>query len=442
MFYGDFEDSGKGNNGGLAILLKGLGNEISKNKKISIVVTITISNNLHKPFISYYENKHIFIRLPIYMDEKEEDPFIGRELFIKRYIDRFLKRARLDPDIFHIRYLDNGSRAVSLLSEELNKKLVLTLTPDPHRNMFNDRGNLRKIEFNELIAKLNKIKIGDELIYRSDGILGIGNESMKKELEIYFPQLGENVINNSVKMISEGIEYKLPGSHEEIKKAMDERFLLEEIDKDFFKKPIIMNVGRLNSLKGQIELLKAWASCRLSKTYNLLIIGGDLENPNNDEKEIISFFEEYIRSNHHLKNNFYHMGAIPNEKVRVLENNIMKNKFTYPHIYLCSSKKEEFGIAILEALSQGFLAIGPMRGGVKSYINNGENGFLINTSSSESISKEVEDIIYNSNINNENFRKIQDAGKKTVDEYFSIEKISQEFLDFYLSVKGEDKYEI
>lgn len=66
MFYGDFEDSGKGNNGGLAILLKGLGNEISKNKKIAIVVTITISNNLDKPFISYYGNKHIFIRLPIY----------------------------------------------------------------------------------------------------------------------------------------------------------------------------------------------------------------------------------------------------------------------------------------------------------------------------------------------------------------------------------------
>ncbi len=93
MFYGDFEDSGKGNNGGLAVLLKDLGDEISKDSKVSFVFTITITEKSNQPFISYYGENHVFIRFPIYLDPSESEPFIKRELFIKRYIAKFLKES-------------------------------------------------------------------------------------------------------------------------------------------------------------------------------------------------------------------------------------------------------------------------------------------------------------------------------------------------------------
>ncbi len=243
-------------------------------------------------------------------------------------------------------------------------------------------------------------------------------------------------------MIGEGIKSNIQHEEEEFESIVDEAFILGEIKEEFFDKPIILNVGRLDNIKGQVELLKAWGDSKLCQTHNLLIVGGDLINPNKEEERIINFFKDYIRKNPHLRENFYHIGAIENQSIRLLEKHIMKKDLNYPHIYLCSSIKEEFGLAILEAQSQGFLIIGPKKGGVKAYIRDRENGFLINTSSSEMISKETTQILYNLNIGNEEFKKIQKAGKKTVDDYFSIEKISQRFLSFYLYIKGEENNEI
>ena len=440
MFYGDFEDSGKGNNGGLAVLLKDLGDEIAKNSNISSVFTITIDEKSNKPFISYYGEKHVFIRLPIYLDHSMGDPFIKRELFIKRYIGKFLKRAGIEPDVFHIRYLDNASKAVANLSKELNSKLVFTLTLDPHRNMSDEAGNFKELDFSELIEKLNKIKIGDELVYLSDGIVGLGKEKVGKELKKYFPQFKYKNIDKKVRMIGEGIQ--IDKSFDDGSIDLNEFMKLEENNKDFFKMPIILNVGRLSIQKGQIELLKAWSNSKLSETHNLLIIGGDLEKPSDEEKTIIGFFNDYIEKNPRLKDRFIHKGAMENEDIRLLERNIIKKDFKLPHIYLCSSIKEEFGIAILEAMAKGFLAMGPIKGGVKSYIKNEINGFLINTSNWKTIAGEAEKYIYDSEIDRDTFKTIQAQGQRTVIENFSMEKISKEFLSLYLFLKGVEYDEI
>ena len=442
MFYGDLEDSGKGNNGGLAVLLKGLGDEISKDDRLSFVFTITITGKLNKPFISYYGEKHVFIRLPIYLDETISDPFIKRELFIKRYIGDFLKKKEIKPDIFHIRYLDNASKAVANLSKELNKQLVFTLTPDPHRNMFDESGKLKQYSFTELIEKLNKIKIGDELLYKSDGLVGIGDKDVRDELEIYFPQLKEENMSEKIRMIGEGIQINKEVYEGDSNEYLNEFIKSNEIDKDFFEKPIILNVGRIAIQKGQIELLKAWSNSKLSQTYNLLIIGGDLENPSKEEEMIINFFKEHMEKSPHLKSKLFHKGAMPNENIKLLEKSILNNSFDYPHIYLSSSIKEEFGISILEAMSLGYLAIGPIKGGVKSYIKNGENGFLIDTSSWETIAKESVRYIFDFKIDKDGFKKIQDAGRKTVYEHFSMNKIAGDLLSFYFSLKGKKNNEL
>ena len=439
MFYGDFEDSGKGDNGGLAVLLKGLGEEISKDSRIAHVFTITITQELHKPFISFYGDKHVFIRLPMYLDQSVSDKFIKRELFIRRQIARFLKGANIKPDVFHIRFLDNASKAVAHLCKEWGSKLVFTLTPDPHRNMFDESGQSKEFGFNELIEKLNKIKIGDELINRCDGIVGIGNGDVKSELEIYFPQFKDEEVNRKIKMIGEGIQIDKSIDAEAI--AVNSNNLIET-NKGFFERPVILNVGRLAVIKGQIELLKAWANSRLSETHNLLIIGGDLERPNTEEAMVIDFFEDYLQRHPQFKDRFIHKGAMSNSDIRLLERNLIKRDFDSPHIYLCSSVKEEFGIAILEAMSIGFLTLGPIKGGVKSYMRNGENGFLIDTSNWKTIANGAEKHLYDSNIDKVQVKKIQAAGQRTVDENFSIKKISNEFVSFYLSLKGEEAYEI
>ncbi len=434
MFYGDFEDSGKGNNGGLAILLKSLGSEISFDKRIDQVITISISDVTEKPFMVYYQDNHLFVRLPAYLDRTVNDPFLKRELSTKRYIKNYLEKLDTYPDLFHIRYLDNASVAVAKLSKELNKKLVLTLAPDPHRNMIDEEGVLKKFDFDDLKILANKIVIGDTLIFKSDKVLGIGGERVSKELHLYFPQFTHYHIKNKVKMIAEGI--KTDKDMFEDKENIDVYNLSELIGThpSFCDKPIILNVGRLAKIKGQVNLFTAWLNSKLNKDYNLLIIGGDLENPSKDEQEIIDLFNQGIKDHPKLKHRFYHRGALHNDEIKLVEKIIVEKTFNLPHIYLASSIKEEFGIAILEAMSQGFLIIAPIKGGVKSYIRNGKNGFLIDTSSSETIVRATEQILYNSGMSIEEFRETKKAGKDTVEKEFSIDKIAKTFIDTYLSV--------
>ncbi|MDN6627012.1 MAG: glycosyltransferase, partial [Pisciglobus halotolerans] len=162
--------------------------------------------------------------------------------------------------------------------------------------------------------------------------------------------------------------------------------------------------------------------------------GGDLNRLNADERSMVAFFKSYIKKNPHLKNHFHHLAALPNEEIRRLEKEIIKKTFYYPHIYLCSSKKEEFGLAILEALAQTFLVIGPIKGGVKSYLENGKNGFLIDTTNSKTIASETESILAYLKDHQEEVATIRKAGKKTVFDQFSLRKIAVDFLSTYRAI--------
>jgi glycosyltransferase involved in cell wall biosynthesis len=65
-----------------------------------------------------------------------------------------------------------------------------------------------------------------------------------------------------------------------------------------------------------------------------------------------------------------------------------------PNVYLSSSLKEEFGISIIEAMTAGFLIIAPRSGGVSSYIQNAENGFLIDTYTADEMKRGIESIFF------------------------------------------------
>lgn len=440
MFYGDFENSGKGNNGGLAIFLKNLGKELSKSDAVEKVITLGVATDwdTNQSLITEYSTGHLFVQIPMFMDRSNSTEFLKKEYIIKRTIARYLEKLALRPDIYHVRFLDNASMAIARLSEEQNKKLVVTLAPDPHRNMSQSTGALQSFDFDLLIEKLNKILIGDKLVRRSDKIVGIGSRVLKDELQQYFPQLKVKENQNKVHMISEGIQIDHSLLKQEGKAVTPDELAGLGVTQSFLEKPIILNVGRLNELKAQDQLVKAWINSDLSTMYNLLIVGGDLEQPNAEEKEMIDFFNEQLALNPHLADNFLHLGALSNDQIRTLEQKIRAEQNDYPQIYLCSSKKEEFGIAILEALSQRFLVLGPKKGGVKSYLKDNVNGFLIDTIDWETIAHATEEIVQRLKNQKESFEKIQQAGQTTVTDNFSMAVITEDFLSLYLSLQTKE----
>jgi glycosyltransferase involved in cell wall biosynthesis len=437
MFYGDPEHSGKGQSGGLGTLLKTLGNQLSKQQHISQVITLSVTQdwNEQTPLLHQYEQGHWLIRLPVYLNMEDAHAFVKREMAIKRTAARFLTLIQIKPDLFHIRYLDNASKAMALLSKEMHAKLVFTLTPDPHRNMVDANGDILCFKVEETLEKLNKISIGDELLAMTDGIVGIGGESVKQELELYFPQLNHAYDPSHFRMIGEGIHTEIDTQDFDVWKFIDDHALRFRIPEENRNRPVILNVGRFSRQKGQHNLLKAWGESRLWKDFNLVIIGGGAEAKKEEEQEIASFFDDFMSSNPNLNGRFAHVEALPNEAIRRVERKLMESKTgSYPNLYVCSSAKEEFGISILEAISEGFLAFAPVNGGAKTYLVDGVNGFLIDTANESAIREDLERVIYQSKLQLEDYEKIQHAGKRTVLDQFSIEKIAGRFVELYLGL--------
>jgi glycosyltransferase involved in cell wall biosynthesis len=132
-----------------------------------------------------------------------------------------------------------------------------------------------------------------------------------------------------------------------------------------------------------------------------------------------------------------HLNALPNLTIRRLERSVIEGLPTdLPHVYLCSSLKEEFGIAILEAMSAGLLAVAPVRGGVGNYVNTGENGFLIDTSDADRLRGGMESVLLKG-LNPEDLKIIAERGRQSVHDLFNIRRIADIFNDFYRDLLKE-----
>jgi glycosyltransferase involved in cell wall biosynthesis len=207
----------------------------------------------------------------------------------------------------------------------------------------------------------------------------------------------------------------------------------------FVELPVILNVGRLAPIKGQHRLVEAWAESSLRKRFVLVLIGGNLESPGVEEREMLAAIDTVVERHSDLEGRFCHLSALDNAQVRLLERVLVSRRQSVrpqpvPPVYLCSSLKEEFGISILEAMSAGFLIMAPRRGGVSTYVEDGTSGFLIDTSSSGSMRKALEAVLDSGGAADERLREIAERGRRFVAANFSIESIAGRFSDFYRAV--------
>jgi glycosyltransferase involved in cell wall biosynthesis len=61
-----------------------------------------------------------------------------------------------------------------------------------------------------------------------------------------------------------------------------------------------------------------------------------------------------------------------------------------PHgVYVCASSKEEFGIALLEAMATGLAVVAPDAGGPPTYVEEGVTGYLVDTRDPERLADAI-----------------------------------------------------
>jgi glycosyltransferase involved in cell wall biosynthesis len=147
--------------------------------------------------------------------------------------------------------------------------------------------------------------------------------------------------------------------------------------------PLVMSVGRLHRVKGMATLVEAWAGdAELVARCNLLIVGGDLAHPSPDEREQVDLIDEVLARFPAAAGGLMMPGHRPNDVVAVwlAAARAGRDGAVGPAgVYVCSSLKEEFGLALLEALASGLVVVGPAAGGPATYVDEGVTGVLVDT---------------------------------------------------------------
>ncbi len=144
----------------------------------------------------------------------------------------------------------------------------------------------------------------------------------------------------------------------------------------------MVSLGRLHRVKGMATLVEAWASGPLRERANLLIIGGDLEHPSLDEREQLARIEAAVPAGERDAAGLILAGHRPNDVAAFW---LAAARFGLPGltaaggVYVCASVKEEFGIALLEAMATGLMVVAPDGGGPATYVQDGVTGVLTQT---------------------------------------------------------------
>jgi glycosyltransferase involved in cell wall biosynthesis len=160
------------------------------------------------------------------------------------------------------------------------------------------------------------------------------------------------------------------------------RDLVSQLPPERHGLPLVVSLGRLHRVKGMATLVEAWAAGPLRERANLLIIGGDLDHPSLDEREQLERIAAVVPADERERAGLLLPGHRPNEVAAFW---LAAARFGLPGltapggVYVCASVKEEFGIALLEAMATGLMVVAPDGGGPATYVQDGVTGVLTQT---------------------------------------------------------------
>ena len=442
MFHGSINQPGVGDSGGLSIFLNQLGNALAENQNIRQIITFVTSTtavDLVKPLKKGNPN-HLLVTLPIH-DQRQIDKndYVAYPLQLRTLLRLFLNEIAPLPDIFHLRFNDIHTLTAAEIARQMNIKTALTLTADPHRAIekhFETKTNLDADDDQTLTVSLFRVLIADRLLHQSDAIVLLPSKQGVVDLLPYFPQIPQIIQQKTFAVIPEGIEI---AATDDLQNSPLEPILAQikrsKEDPSHINRRLIMNVGRLSPIKQQDLLVEVWLQSGLWQTTDLILIGGSPSNPTPTEQKMLRSIEKLLQQFPAAKPYFFLLPALPNGQIRALETFLKDHyPFRQPPVYVCSSLKEEFGIAILEAMSAGWLAIGPQAGGLSSYIQDGENGFLADTSEIKRFEQKLLTIL---SIEEQELGKISARGQNTVRENYDIHRISELLVDLYIKTASD-----
>ncbi len=399
--------AGAGDNGGIATMLIRLGDALAAEPGVARVLTMSRgSADAAVDALSDRSTGHVLAPIPLMSEPTDAANAWPLSVAAERGIRRALT-AHGRVDVMHLRMADVGSMAAATVATSLGIPTVFTLAPDPHAviHALDMTGALTRAGFGSVDERehywfrtslVRRLATGahhcalfprPELRDRLEDLLGIDIDQDPSRYTVVPEGIDVRVSEQAraeVTAVQEGV------AGQALSPALaDLDRLIAQLPEHRRGLPLAISVGRLHRVKGMATVVEAWASdAALRSRCNLLIAGGDLDAPSADESGQLAAIDAVIAQYPDAAAGLILAGHRPNDVVAVWMAAAqwgLREAIAPGGVYVCGSLKEEFGLALIEALAAGLVVVGPEGGGPATYIEEGVTGFLVDTRSPQQV---------------------------------------------------------
>jgi glycosyltransferase involved in cell wall biosynthesis len=372
---------GSGDAGGIASLLRSLGTSLAGVDGIAEVITVTRRHD-GEDVSEHLAPGHRVMRI----DVGPPGPMPWRQAWTHRIeIERQLSELGRSLEgrqvVWHLRMADVGTLAAAAAARRLGQAVVFTAAPDPHIviDALQDDGRLDRARFAVEDAALQywfRARMVERLTAQADRLVVLPRPTIGDELvELLGVDRSEL---ERVSVVPEGVDVA------QIDRARARRAqrgtppavqrIIAALPPERRCLPWILSVGRLHPTKGPQRIVDAVISePGLSQRVNVVLVGGDLRRPSADEQSTIELVRAAARGADPALVTL--TGNLPPADVA----DLLVEVADHGGVYVCASDKEEFGLAIVEAMAAGAVVVAPARGGPRSYVDDGDTGVLCDT---------------------------------------------------------------
>jgi glycosyltransferase involved in cell wall biosynthesis len=482
---------GAGDNGGIATLLVRLGDALVAESQTAgdgaggegrarVKRVVTISRGTHADALSSLscvrsaQGAHAFATVPFLGGPVPAVEAWPRRIATQRGIARVLRAAGPIRAI-HLRMAEVGSLAAATVARSRGIPIVFTVAPDPHAviDSLDAAGALTRESFGTVDEGEHfwfRARLVQRITADAAHIVLFPRQELKRDMRRL---LGIDIAAypRGHSVLAEGIDLKvIERSCAEVRVAAgaaeaadgvagaaaatltgapaaplssgaalaleDLDALLRSLPAARRGLPLAVTVGRLHRVKGMATLVEAWAGDPgLRQRCNLLVVGGDLEHPSGDEQEQLSGMEAVTPLADAPARGLLLAGHRANGTVAYW---LAAARYGRPGLaapagaYVCASVKEEFGLALLEAMATGLAVVAPGSGGPATYIENGVTGFLVDTRDTRALARAVADALDFAAGPGGDVRA--ERARETVARNFTIEAMAASLSDVYAQV--------
>ena len=394
---GQLSLGGRGDTGGVASLLVSLGEALASRPEIDHVLTIgrgTVTDAILGPSLSS-EAPLSFATIAIGDDGRpaETTDDLWEHLpTIERGIRRILRRAG-GVHLLHLRMADAGTLAGAQTAAALGIPTCFSLAPDPHNvlSSLQARGEADRDAVVRLATDGHiwfRARLVERLARESDQIALFP----RSQAIDFFTGAGarDRRFDQRSAVVAEGIDIGLIRRAEAadgliVRSDAGRGDVLADvasgIPKDRCDLPLLVSVGRLNPVKGMDRVVAAWAGDPLLHArFNLVIVGGELDDPSKTERSVLETIDRLVPADDPLRAGLQLLGGRPHADVARLLVSAARGLagcWAGGGVYVDGAWKEEFGLAVIEALAAGLVVVAPSTGGPPTYIDDGDIGILV-----------------------------------------------------------------